>query len=343
MKPAHSIAITRIAELAGVSTATVSKVFNGRSDVAAETRAAVEKIMLSHGYQPRTRFATAPLLELILHELNGPYAMEVIRGAERAADTHRMALVVSDLGGKHVPDGKWIENTLYRRSRCVVAVLCGPSEHQLAQLTGRAIPVVMVDPLTEPDPVIPTVHAANRDGGLAATRHLLELGHRRIAVITGPSDVLSGRARLDGYVAAHDAAGVPLDPALVREGDYQVEEGRRHALDLLGLPEPPTAVFACNDAQALGVYQAAYDRGLRVPDDLSVVGFDDLPLAKWVTPGLTTVRQPLSDMAAEAALMAIRMAHGESPAQHRIVLPTPLVHRGSTAPPRRGTAPTGRP
>ena len=331
MKQTHTIA--RIAELAGVSAATVSKVFNGRSDVAADTRAAVEEIMLAHGYRPRTRFVTAPLLELLLHELAGPYAMEVIRGAQRAADSYRMAVVVSEVGSGHALDGKWVENALLHRSRCVVAVLCAPTEEQRARLAGRAIPVVQVDPLTEPGPGVPTVRAANYEGGLAATRHLLELGHRRIAAITGPDGALSGRARLDGYRAALHAAGVPPDPALLREGDYQVEEGRRHTHDLLRLPDPPTAVFAGNDAQALGVYQAAYDRGLRVPDDLSVVGFDDLPLAAWVTPGLTTVRQPLAEMAAEAALMAIRIADHERPAHHRLVLPTPLVHRASTSRP----------
>ncbi|MCE6998697.1 LacI family DNA-binding transcriptional regulator [Saccharothrix sp. S26] len=334
MKPAHTIA--RIAELAGVSTATVSKVFNGRSDVAADTRAAVEEIMLAHGYRPRTRFVTAPLLELVLHELAGPYAMEVIRGARRAADAHRMAVVVSELAGGHAFDGKWVENALLHRSRCVVAVLCGPTDEQRARLAGRAIPVVQVDPLTEPGPEIPTVRAANHEGGLAATRHLLELGHRRIAAITGPGGALSGRARLDGYRAALLAAGIAPDPALIREGDYQVEEGRRHTHRLLRLPDPPTAVFAGNDAQALGVYQAAYDLGLRVPDDLSVVGFDDLPPAVWVTPGLTTVRQPLADMAAEATLMAIGIARLEPPPHHRLVLPTSLVHRASTShPPAR--------
>ncbi|MGM1064802.1 LacI family DNA-binding transcriptional regulator [Saccharothrix sp. Mg75] len=335
--PARTITIAQVAELAGVSTTTVSKVFNGRADVAARTRAVIEEIMLAHGYQPRTRFVTAPLVELVMHELTGPYAMEVIRGTARTADAHRAAVVVSEPGGRHVPDGTWIETVLSHRSQGVVAVLCGPTDEQRAQLASRFIPVVLVDPLTEPGAGVPVVRAANREGGLTATRHLLELGHRRIAVITGPLGVLSGRERLTGYHEALDAAGVALDHALVREGGYQVVDGRRHTHDLLRLPDPPTAVFACNDAQALGAYQAAHDLGLRVPDDLSVVGFDDLPPAQWATPGLTTIRQPLGDMAAEATRTAIRISRHELPAHHRVVLPTELVRRGSTAPPRPGT------
>ncbi|NUT49837.1 MAG: LacI family DNA-binding transcriptional regulator, partial [Saccharothrix sp.] len=282
----RTVVIAQIAEMAGVSTATVSKVFNGRGDVSAKTRAVIEDIMLAHGYRPRTRFVTAPLLDLVLHELVGPYAMEIIAGAERAAAEHHMALVVSELGGRHVPDEKWIEQAVYHRSRGIVAVLCGPTEQQRARLASRAIPVVLVDPLTDPGPDVPTVRAADREGAAAATRHLLELGHRRIGVVAGPAGVTSGRDRLDGYLDALEAAGVPLDPALVREGDYQVEAGRRHTHALLCLPDPPTAVFACNDAQALGSYQAAFDRELRVPDHLSVVGFDDLPPAELASPGL---------------------------------------------------------
>ncbi|GAA3463790.1 LacI family DNA-binding transcriptional regulator [Saccharothrix longispora] len=333
MKSTPDITIAQVAALAGVSTTTVSKVFNGRGDVAADTRAAIEEIMLTHGYRPRTRFVTAPLLELVLHGLAGPYAMEVIRGAARAADAHRVAVVVSDPGGRPAPGDTWIETVLSRRSRAVVSVLCAPTAEQRARLAGRVIPVVLVDPITEPGPGVAAVHAANREGGLAATRHLLELGHRRIAVITGPAGALSARERLIGYRAALDTAGVPLDRALVRAGAYQVEDGRRHAHELLRLPDPPTAVFACNDAQALGVYQAAHDKGLRVPDDLSVVGFDDLPPARWATPGLTTIRQPLRDMAAEATRLAVLSAHHGLPAHHRVVLPTELVLRASTSPP----------
>ncbi len=180
----------------------------------------------------------------------------------------------------------------------------------------------------------PSIGATNWNGGLAATRHLLGLGHRRIAVVGGPADILCSRARMDGYRAAMDAAGVAIDPDLVSHGEFQVEEGVRKGRALLRRSDPPTAVIAGNDLQALGVYQAAREARLHIPEDLSVVGFDDLPVAQWVGPPLTTVRQPLVEMAIAAAELVLAMARGEQPGQTRVELATELVVRESTAPPR---------
>ena len=186
----------------------------------------------------------------------------------------------------------------------------------------------------EPPTDVPTVGSANWNGGLAATRHLISLGHRRIAVIAGPADVMCSRARIDGYRTALEEAGIPMDPALVRHGDFFVGGGFTHGSDLLGLDDPPTAIFAGSDLQALGVLRAARERGLHVPEDLSVVGYDDLPVAAWIGPPLTTVRQPLQEMAATAARMVLDLARGEEPRNLRIDLATELVVRESTAPPR---------
>ncbi|HET9138689.1 substrate-binding domain-containing protein, partial [Actinophytocola sp.] len=180
---------------------------------------------------------------------------------------------------------------------------------------------------------VPSVGATTWNGGLSATRHLLELGHRRIAVITGPEYALCSRARLDGYRAALDAAGVPVDPALIRQGEFEIEDGLRHTEELLRLPDPPTAIFALNDGMAIGVYHAASLAGLRIPDDLSVVGFDDYDLDQWLVPPLTTVRQPLQEMGAAAARMALDLSEDLAPRGKRVELATELVVRGSTAPP----------
>jgi LacI family xylobiose transport system transcriptional regulator len=193
--------------------------------------------------------------------------------------------------------------------------------------------LVLVDPTGEPGHSVPSVGAGNWSGGLSATRHLIDLGHRRIATITGPAHALSSRARLDGYRAALDTAGVPVDPALIREGDFQIEDGLRHTLDLLRLPDPPTAIFASNDGTAIGVYQAANEAGKRIPHDLSVIGFDDLPPAQWMIPPLTTIRQPLTEMAVAAATIVVTLARNETPPSNRLELATSLVVRGSTAPP----------
>ena len=153
-------------------------------------------------------------------------------------------------------------------------------------------------------------------------------------MITGPKWALSSRARLDGYRAALDAAGVPVDPALIREGTFEIADGLTHTNELLRLPDPPTAIFAFNDGMAIGVYHAVNQADLRVPRDLSVVGFDDYqPLDQWLVPPLTTVRQPLNEMGAAAARMALDLAQGTVPQPRRLELTTELVVRASTAPP----------
>ncbi|WP_051765433.1 LacI family DNA-binding transcriptional regulator [Saccharothrix syringae] len=329
------ITIARIAELAGVSAATVSKVINGHAEVAAHTRALVEGVLREQGYRRQKKVSSSPLVDVVLHELAGAYSIEVIRGVERVAGEHGLTITLTELHGRHTPGRSWVDGVLARRPTGVIAVFAGPTAAQHDQLRSRDIPVVLVDPTGEPAHGVPSVGAENWSGGLAATRHLLELGHRRIGVITGPHDMLSSRARLDGYRAAMDAAGVPADPDLVREGRFLSADGLHHTRELLRLPDPPTAVFTCNESEALGVYQAVHEAGLRIPDDLSVVGFDDLPSAQWLIPALTTVRQPLSDMAATATGMVIDLAQGKDLPQNRLVLSTELVVRASTAPPRR--------
>ena len=201
------------------------------------------------------------------------------------------------------------------------------------QLRSRGIPLVILDPTGEPLHDTPSIGATNWNGGLAATRHLLGLGHRRIAVIGGPERILCSRARMDGFRAAMDAAGVPIDPELTSHGPFQAAEGVRRGRALLRRPDPPTAIIAGNDLQALGVYQAAREARLHIPEDLSVVGFDDLPVAQWVGPPLTTVRQPLIEMAVAAAELVLTLARGEQPVLTRVELATELVVRESTAPP----------
>ncbi|MFI9814164.1 LacI family DNA-binding transcriptional regulator [Saccharothrix variisporea] len=325
--------ITQLAALAGVSVATVSKVVNGHPDVAAETRASVEGVIREHGYRRRRRATRANLVEVVLHAIEGDYATEMLNGAARVAAAHGLAVAVSELHGAHTPDRDWIEGVLARRPAGVVAVFSGPTPAQRERLRSRGIPIVLVDPTDEPGPQVWSVGASNWSGGMSATRHLLDLGHRRIATITGPSRTLSGRARLDGYRAALDTAGVPVDPALIREGDFQIADGRVHGRDLLRLPHRPTAIVACNDGTALGVYQAAHEAGLRIPEDLSVVGFDDIPSSREMIPPLTTVRQPLREMAAAATEVVVALSRDEPPKQSRLVLATDLITRSSTAPP----------
>jgi len=328
--------IAHIAAQAGVSAPTVSKVINGRSDVSLETRQRVEAVIREHGYERSHRSVrSAPLLEVIFHELESDWALEIIMGVERVARENDLAVVLSEMQGRRTPGRSWIEGVLARRPTGVIAVLSDLSEGQRELLKSRNIPLVVVDPTGEPLHDTPSIGATNWSGGLAATRHLLGLGHRRIGVIGGPESVLCSRARLDGYRAAMDEADVPIDANLIRYGNFHVQEGITEGRALLGLPDPPTAIFAGNDLQALGVYQAAREARLHIPEDLSVVGFDDLPVATWVGPPLTTVRQPLAQMAIAGARLVLRLARGEQPSQTRVELATELVIRESTAPPNR--------
>jgi LacI family xylobiose transport system transcriptional regulator len=328
--------IAVIATEAGVSAPTVSKVINGRSDVSAATRRRVEAAIRRHGYQRPVRpTRRAPLLELIFHELETEWALEIVRGVERVAGRHRLAVVLTEMHGRRRPGQGWIEGALARRPTGVIAVFSDLSEAG-EQLRSRGIPFAVVDPAGEPLHDTPSIGATNWNGGLTATRHLLALGHRRIGVIGGPADVLCSRARVDGFRAGMDEAKVSIDPTLISHGPFEVDEGIAAGRRLLGRRDRPTAIITGNDLQALGVYQAAREARLHIPDDLSVVGFDDLPIARWVSPPLTTVRQPLVEMAEAAAELVLALARGEEPPQMRVELATELIVRESTAPPADG-------
>ena len=337
-RPGRGATIAEIATRAGVSAPTVSKVINGRADVAPETRRRVEAVIRELGYERAGRPTRhAPLLEVIFHELESEWALEIVRGVERVAGHRHLAVVLAETRGRRTPGRSWIEGVLARRPMGVIAVFSDLSHATREQLRSRGIPFVIVDPTGEPLHDTPSIGATNWNGGLTATRHLLGLGHRRIAVIGGPAGVLCSRARLDGFRAAMDAAGVPVDPELVSCGRFQVEEGIERGRALLARPDRPTAIITGNDLQALGVYQAARDARLHIPDDLSVLGFDDLPVARWVSPPLTTIRQPLIEMAETAAELVLAIGRGE-PTQARLELATELVVRESTAPPAAAPA-----
>lgn len=329
------VTLAAVAREAGVSLPTVSKVLNGRSDVSPATRARIEQLLEAHGYRRRTRGSPpAALIEIVFHELESVWAMELIRGAENVAKRSGATVALTESGTRQAPGPEWIEGVLRRRPLGVLLVFSTLPESVKRQLVSRAIPFVIVDPAGDPDPDVPSVGSANWAGGLAATRHLTDQGHRHVAIITGPEDLMCSLARLDGYRSAMAMAGLDAAPELVRFGDFHVRGGFEHAMDLLRRPDRPTAVFAGSDLQALGVLEAARVLGLSVPGELSVVGYDDVPPAQWSSPPLTTVHQPLQRMAEEAVRMLLRPANARRAAQ-RIELATHLVVRQSTAPPAR--------
>jgi len=227
-----------------------------------------------------------------------------------------------------------MDDMLDRRPKAVLSV-AQLSDAEREQLAANGIPFVVFDPISELPEDVPFVGATNWRGGQSATRHLIELGHRRIAMICGPAGQLCFDGRTAGYTFAMAAAGLPVDPALMVQAHARREDGYAAACGLFALADRPTAVFASDDSQAIGVYQAAREAGMRVPDDVSVVGFDDLPIAAWVDPPLTTVHQPLSQMAVAATELALALGRGEEVPQIGVEFATTLTVRGSTAPPRQ--------
>ncbi|MGP3988410.1 LacI family DNA-binding transcriptional regulator [Streptomyces sp. 3N207] len=329
-----------VARAAAVSIPTASKVVNGRQDVAPDTRRRVTEALEALGYVRRPRLTPRqppPVVDLVVHSLDNTWSGAVLRGVEEAAHQAGLEVMVSagltrTRGGR--PERGWLDRLALRGTSGVLFNLAELTPTHHAWLEQHRIPYAMIDPVADPPPGVLTVRAANEPGAHSAVAHLLRLGHVRIAVIGGYRRKQCSGARVAGYRAALAAAGLRPRPEYIRYANFDTGLARERTRELFALDEPPTAVFACSDPMALGVYQALAELGLRVPRDVSVVGFDDLPEAEWVTPALTTVRQPLGEMAATALRQLLRIREGRVPPDTRTELPTRFVERHSTAPPQ---------
>ncbi|WP_246079835.1 LacI family DNA-binding transcriptional regulator [Nonomuraea mesophila] len=323
--------LATVAAAAGVSVATVSKVLNGRSDVAPATRALVRDLLHEHGYVPPRRGPAQPATVEVRADELGSYESEIMKGTIEAGAAVGVSVVVTkrNAGPLDVTAGH----------RALISLFEEPPPAQLAALTRAGLPVVVVDPLYLPSALVTSVGPTNFAGGMSATQHLLSLGHRRIAYLGGPATAASNQARMHGYRAAMEAADVPVLPGYVVTPGYCYRDGVQGGAALLGLSPAPTAVFAACDEAALGAIHAARARGLRVPEDLSVVGFDDTEVAYMSSPQLTTVRQPLREMGGVALRTALRLAAGEEIDSPHVELATELVVRESSMAARKGSAP----
>ena len=321
-----------VAGEAEVSLSTVSKVLNARPGVSTATRSRIEELLSTHGYHRRgTERPHGHLVELVFEDIDSVWSLEIIRGVESVARANGMSVVLTETNQRLRPAEGWFSAMLQRRPVGVILVFSDLPEAQRLRMHARRIPFVQLDPAGDPAPDVPAIGSTNFAGGLAAARHLVELGHRRIGVMTGPDDLMSARARLAGFRSGLEDAGVELDPRLVLTGDFRFETGRRLARRLLDRRDRPSAVFAGNDQQAFGLYETARDLGLDIPGDVSVVGYDDVPPARWVGPPLTTVRQPLMDMAEEATRLILKLDAQPDATATRLDLATSFVVRGSTA------------
>ncbi len=332
------VTVRDIAAHTGVSIATVSRVLNGQDHVAPETRELVRHAAEQLRAQvPASRTGPARPVPGAVY-LRCPYVLTDYFGLIVSAIAETLALhgraVVLDAGT--AAQRATVLPSLPSRPGIAGAIVILPPEpiEQLTAMRGREFPFVVVDPRIPVPRDTAAVSAAHFAGARSVTAHLAGLGHRRIGVIAGPHNWLAGQARLAGHASALADTGVLHPPELTRAGEPTVEFGHQAARELLDLPERPTALACFNDKTAVGALAAAAERGLGVPRDLSVTGFDDIDLAQATSPMLTTVRQPLAEMGRMAVSLLIRLLDGHQVDALHVELATDLIVRGSTGPAR---------
>jgi LacI family transcriptional regulator len=337
-RSSKTITIHDVAKTAGVSVSTVSRVLNGKDDVSRETIEKVHAVVQELGYASSLaargmRSHRINLIGLILHDVASSYSQAIMRGVNPVIAKLDKDLIIYTSGGLD-------RENVAQHERFYVALLNGSITDGAIMVTPTATqfttyaPLVIIDP-NNATPDYPAIIATNQEGALAAMNYLTGMGHRRIGYIAGEMKLVSANQRLQGYKDGLTAAGISLDEALIEIGDYTTETAVICARKLLSLDNRPTAIFAANDMSAMGVYLAAREFGLQIPEDLSVVGFDNLYEAAYLDPPLTTVDQFIEKMGAMATEVLIQLVKGESlpanPAEEGNLykIPTRLVIRGS--------------
>ncbi|NMM94537.1 LacI family DNA-binding transcriptional regulator [Bifidobacterium oedipodis] len=331
---ARKAKLAEIAAEAGVSVATVSKVINGRSGVAEQTRTTIERLLSTHGYSKSLASTkTSRTIEFVIASLENNGSFELAKELVYQARDFSVGITVTRLDGPQDTD-ECFRDIIDRNPMGVITLLSTMPQRGAELLKSRNIPYVTINSYGQISDDLLGIDIDNWCGGFDATQHLITLGHTRIGAITGPTDRQSSTARLSGYEAALGKAGLTCDPQLVAEGDYTSEAGYRAAIQLLELDEPPTAIFCFDDLMAVSLYKAAQERGISIPDDLSVIGFDDTYPSPYLSPALTTVRQPF-DLIARKALKMVCESRDDTLEDRYIILPTHIVQRESTSSPRQ--------
>ena len=334
------VTIAQIASEAGVSITTVSKVLNHLPGVGQETRDRVEKVIEYRQYVQShaarlLRKSQSGLIDLAIMRLEGGYDLGIMRGVQDVLEATGHRLVVFATHEDETVEQRWLRRVLEQATDGVLLLLPYERSGLASVLIEHQIPFVAIGDRNDLEVPFPSIGSTIWQGGYTATEYLLSLGHRRIGIITLPLGLRTSRARLAGYREAHEAAGLPVDPALILEGNYLLGDGYQQTCALLDLPEPPTAIFAGNDAQAAGVYRALYERDIKIPTMMSVIGFDDVMFSPQMSPPLTTIRQPLVEIGRMATNMLLRLIQGDALEAMHVELSTSLVIRESCAPPRQ--------
>lgn len=327
--------IAQIASVAGVSIPTVSKVLNGRMDVSPSTREHIEQVIEEYGFV-RNRAARAlrkgktGLIDLVVPRLDDDYFLPILQGTEQVLKEAGFRLVLTSTHYKTDQEFQWIETVTDRSTDGILLVL--PSDEVIQRLSQHTLPFVVIHNQGGLPAAIPSVTITSWEGGFAATNHLLSLGHRRIAYIGKNVHAMDAIERFAGYRTALEVASLPLDAELQCEGAFTADEGYNATKVLMSLQKPPTAIFAGNDRHAVGVYRALNELHIAIPQQVSVIGFDNLTYTELMNPPLTTIHVPRLELGRVATTMLLKLIAGEQLDSTLVVLPTQLLERQSCAP-----------
>jgi len=335
------VTIVEVAKRAQVSLGTVSRVINNDAHVAPETRERVSSVIQEMQYvanrQARgLKGMKTNVIGVLVPDLATSYIGEIMHGIDAELAHHQFELMLFTHHRIAVKEASYVANMVQGMVDGLLLVLPRNIADYTDTLTRQNFPFVVIDHQGSGDPC-PSVGATNWQGGYNATEYLIKQGHKRIGFITGSIDLGCSQDRLKGYRSALRTHHIPEMPELVYEGDFNQPDGYAGASTLLELPTPPTAIFASNDVMAMGVMDAVRNRNLRIPDDISIVGFDDIPQSAMINPSLTTVQQPLEQMGRVATQMLLGILKNPQKDVGRIELPTELIVRSSTSVPKNGT------
>ena len=325
--------IREVAERAGVSLATVSRVLNGHPYVADDVRDRVLEAIEQLDYRPnrvaqRLRAARSQVVGAIFSDIVNPFYTLALTGMEQVFAAQRLSVLIGNSNINQEKEDDFIE--LMRTEEAAGLIIAPVREHSptLAKAVREGLPVVIIDRRAD-SLAVDAVLADSFNGARAAIEHFIRLGHQRIGAINGPQHLTSGRERYAGYVAAMEAAALPVEPDWVRFGDYKQESGYRLVRELLSLPQPPTALFVANNLMTIGALNGIHEAGYNIPKDIAIIGFDDLSWALTINPPLTTVAQPTFDIGVCAAEMLLDRIENPGRPPRTEVLDTQLIVRAS--------------